>query len=113
MPEWVQWVGGFAAFILAVSVIWGKVLKPGASLVTLLDKLLPLAEELVDHFEESPQAFQTLAVIAKEFEANAGTSLRDVINRLETESREDRAMISELMEKLDAVDKKLVARADE
>ena len=112
MPEWVTWIGGAAAFVLAVGVLWDKVLRPGASLVSMLDKMLPLAEEITDQFHDAPQAFETLAVIAKQFEANAGTSLRDVINRLEKQGNEDRAMIAELMEKLDAVDKKLIARSD-
>jgi hypothetical protein len=112
MPEWVTWIGGAAAFVLAVGVIWGKVIKPGASLISLLDDLIPLAQELVRQFENAPQAFKTLAVIAREFEANAGKSLRDVINRLEETGFEDRKKITELVEKLDAVNEKLIARKD-
>ena len=56
LPEWVQWVGGVAAFVLAVSVIWGKVVKPGASLITLLDELVPLAQELVKEFKDAPDS---------------------------------------------------------
>jgi hypothetical protein len=89
MPIWVQIVLSSAAVVTAIGVLWTRFFKPGALLVALIHKLTPLLEELADSFADMPEAFETLSGIAKQFQADSGTSLRDVVNRLEAASIEN------------------------
>lgn len=99
MPDWVQWVGGAAAFVLAVSVLWGKVVRPGASLISLLDRLIPLAEELVEQFHDDPEELETLSKIAKEFPKEM--PLHKVIRDLQAKADRNQTRIEDLIEMLE------------
>jgi len=61
-----------------------------------MDKLLPVAIELTEQFHDAPEAFVTLREIAQQFKADSGTSLRDVINRLERSADDNRAAVKTL-----------------
>lgn len=91
MPVWGQVVLSVAAVCGAVVYLWSKVLRPGAQLISTMDRLLPVAKELAEQFHDAPEAFKTLREIAVQFKADSGTSLRDVINRLEVAANENRA----------------------
>lgn len=92
MPVLAQVVLGIAAVVGAVAYLWKAVLKPGAKLISTMDKLLPVAQELAEQFHDAPEAFATLREIALQFKADSGTSLRDVINRLEFAAEESRVV---------------------
>lgn len=62
MPPWMQVTLATAAFIGAVSVIWTKLVRPGAALLATID---------------------VLQQIAGEFRTNSGSSLRDAVDRIE------------------------------
>lgn len=109
MPIWGQVVLGIAAVAGAIIYLWQKVAKPGAQLVATMDKLLPVARELADQFHDAPDAFRTLRAIALQFKPNSGTSLRDVVGRLEEATKANRALAERIDEKLDKVVAKLKA----
>jgi hypothetical protein len=132
MPTWIQVIIGAAALATAIGILWAKVLKPGAKLIATMENLLPVSRELVKAFKDTPEAFKVLHEIAVQFKTDSGSSLRDVVNRLETAANEsrvaaeqlkvgveatkllsemDRARIDRFMMKLDRLDVKVTAGA--
>lgn len=98
MPVWIQNILIAAGLIAAVSTIaaglvafWKKVLKPGAKLVTTVDEMLPLLKELTAEFKNTPHAFAVLDDIVAQFRTDSGSSLRDVVNALQTDATAIRA----------------------
>lgn len=89
MPGWAQAVLGIAAIVTALSVIWSKVLRPGIRAASAAEVMLPLLVELTTVFRNNPDGFKTLNQIASQFRADSGTSLRDVVNRLEAAAIEN------------------------
>ncbi len=83
MALWLQIVIGFAATLTALSTIWRIFIKPVSELITLQQAALPMLRELTRTFGGTPAPFEVLADIVKEFRANAGSTLRDAIDRLE------------------------------
>lgn len=90
MEPWVQTIINAAVLITAVTVIlagivalWKKVLRPGARLITSIDEMLPLLRELTNEFKNTPHAFAILDDIIAQFRTDSGSSLRDVVDRLE------------------------------
>jgi hypothetical protein len=69
MPAWTVVVVSFAAFVLAVGVIWTKFLKPVAKVITQAGELAPLVPVMQE--------------IAREFKNNGGSTLLDKIERIE------------------------------
>lgn len=89
LPVWVQVVIGIAATVVAVGIIWKKIVRPTANLITLLDKAVPLLSDLVEEFKDTPHAFQILNEIIAEFRTDSGTTLRDVVDRLEKAAKDN------------------------
>lgn len=83
MPGWVQAVIAAAATITALGVLWRQVVHPGALFVSKADKIIPILEEQVEAFSGVKGAFKVLAEIQAQFRTDAGSSLKDAINRLE------------------------------
>lgn len=83
MPIWVQWIIGAGACVGAITVIWTKLIKPLAKLVAYTQELVPLLAELNKQFKDNPDAFSVLEEIAAQFKADSGTTLRDIVNRIE------------------------------
>lgn len=90
MPLWVQYVLATAALVAAFGVIWSKVLKPVARFITTSEEMLPLLITLTEAFKDNPNAFQVLSEVASEFRSDSGTTLRDVVNRLEAAAIENK-----------------------
>jgi len=86
VPAWIQIVVGIAAFLSAFGVIWKKAIQPGYRAASVAEEMLPLLKDLTQTFRNTPQAFATLSEIAGQFKTDSGSSLRDVINRLEQAS---------------------------
>lgn len=83
MPAWATITISIAAVITAIGVIWSKVLKPGARLIAQLEKTYPLLVELTVVFGGDSKSFLTVLLeIAKEFKADSGSTLRDIVNGL-------------------------------
>jgi hypothetical protein len=87
MPWWAQAIVAIGAVIGAGTVIWRGVIRPAAEFITMTSDLKPLMEELLAAFREAPpNTFKVLADIASQFRTDSGTSLRDVIDRIEEAS---------------------------
>jgi len=95
MPVWMQVVLGAAALATAFGVLWAKVVKPGAAFITLVGKLHPLLQNLVDAFSGEANLLQVLHEIAGEFKTDSGSSLRDVINRLDVAAAANAVAVEE------------------
>lgn len=96
LPVWVQMVLGASALILAIGVIWGKVIRPAAKLITTTEEMLPLLRELTTEFKNSPHAFAVLDEIVAQFRTDSGSSLRDAVNRLDAAAVESKAAAESL-----------------
>jgi len=83
MPTWATYIVIAAAVVTASSVLWIKLIRPLANLITMVGKLLPLLTVLTDTFKDNPDAFKVLEEIAAEFRTNDGSSLKDQVNRIE------------------------------
>lgn len=90
MPLWVQIIIAAAAVVTAIGILWTKVLKPGAQMVVLLTELAPILKDLHATFQGKPPVFDVLNEIAVQFRTDSGSSLRDVVNRLEAAANENR-----------------------
>lgn len=83
MPLWLQVILGASALVVAIHTLWTRLLKPTAKLITTTEEMLPLLRELTDTFHGTPHAFDVLDQIVAQFRTDSGSSLRDVVNRLE------------------------------
>lgn len=90
MPEWVQWLIAAAAVVTALGVLWAKVVRPGFRAAKTADEMLPLLVELTAVFRGNQSAFSVLENIASQFRTDSGSSLRDVVDRLELAADENR-----------------------
>lgn len=108
MPTWVQLIVSAAAVVMALGTLW-KVVLPGAKLIAEAALMLPVARDLLKQFGDAPGALSVLREIAAQFRTDSGSSLRDVVNRLEATSEriEGRAKTLELR---DEEDRTTVAR---
>lgn len=106
MDLWLKYLLSSAAVITAVSVIWTKLLRPIDKLVTRTREMLPVLESVTEQFKDSPESMKVLREIALQFKTDSGSSLRDVINRLEhfAESNADFEYVKKLRQ-LDIFDK--------
>lgn len=87
MPAWTQYILGTAGLLIAVGVLWTKAIRPLGLFVYKFIKaqqeMLPLLQQLTEAFRDSPNAFKVLDEIVAQFRTDSGSSLRDVVNRIE------------------------------
>lgn len=86
MPLWLQWILGAGAVIGALAVIWTKFVRPLSKLIVFLDQIMPMLSDLLARSKKDPDYLSVLAEIAAQFKTDSGSTLRDVINRLEQSS---------------------------
>jgi type II secretory pathway component PulM len=103
MPVWTQIIIGIAGFVVALGVIWKKVVSPLARLITTTEKILPLLVMLTEVFEKNPNALKVLGEIAAQFKTDSGSSLRDVVNRLEQAALDNRKAVVAAAEAADVL----------
>lgn len=96
MPLWLQWIIGIGAGVGALAVIWTKLLRPLGELIAYLHDALPLNRELVELFKDNQNYLPVLKDIAGQFKADSGSTLRDVVNRLEVAANEAKHAAEEL-----------------
>jgi methyl-accepting chemotaxis protein len=87
---------GIAAVLTAFGTIWKLFFKPMAEIITLQQLVLPLLRDLARSFGGVVTPFDVLKDIISEFRTNGGSSLRDVVNRLE-DAATDHAAAAELL----------------
>lgn len=83
LPVWLQWLGLITLGVAVLLGFYTKVLRPAAKFITTSEKMLPLLVNMTEVFQENPEAFKVLNEIAAQFHTDSGTTLRDVVNRLE------------------------------
>lgn len=88
MPVWLTVTIGIAAALTAIGVIWRTVVRPGAQLITLTEQMLPVLRQLTADFSDAPTSLAVLREVADEFRADAGSTLRDAIDRIEAAANE-------------------------
>lgn len=96
MPAWVQLIIGLAAVVTAAGVLWTRVLHPIIRFANHAEQMFPLLQELTMAFRNTPNAFKVLDQIVAQFRTDSGSSLRDVVNRLEDAANENRAAAERL-----------------
>jgi hypothetical protein len=109
LQHWIQIVLGAAGLVLALGVIWNKILHPVIKFVGLLDVMRPLLQEFVKVFRDRPEAFNILGEIVTAFPAVSGSSLPDVIKRIDQGIETSRIAADVLKVGLEA-DRKLAQR---
>lgn len=83
MTSWVGDVVAASAALTAAGVLWRTVFQPAYKLANLIAGLTPMLKELVIQFDDVKQPFHVLEQIIAQFRTDSGSSLRDVIDRLE------------------------------
>lgn len=86
MPHWAQYFILLSLLIGAIAVIWTKFVKPLSKLIVFLTEILPMLQDFLVKDKRDPDYQEVLFEIAKQFKTDSGSSLRDVINRLEQAS---------------------------
>lgn len=98
MPVWGQVILAMSSIIIAVGVIWTRLLRPAVKLMSTAERILPVVSELTEQFHNAPEAFSVLADIAAQFHTDSGTTLRDVVNRLEIAADQNQKLIKQVAE---------------
>lgn len=83
LPVWAQWLVLITVMVGVLLAFYKKVVRPAATLITTSEEMLPLLRELTTTFRGKPNTFKVLDEIAAQFRTDSGTTLRDVVNRLE------------------------------
>jgi hypothetical protein len=96
IPIWIQIIVGVAAVLTGFGTIWKLFFKPMAEIITLQQLVLPLLRDLARSFGGVATPFDVLKDIIFEFRTNGGSSLRDVVDRIES-SAKDHAAAAELL----------------
>lgn len=91
MPEWLQWLVWIGGGVAAGGVIWTKFIRPASRFIARIEAMAPLLNELTDQLKGSPRSFEILKEIIAQFRTDSGSSLRDVVDRLEKAAKENRA----------------------
>lgn len=86
MPYWAQWIVLTSVVAIAIAAIWTKVVRPLSKLIVFLDQILPMLADLLARSKKDPEYLSVLSEIAAQFKTDSGSTLRDVINRLEQAS---------------------------
>lgn len=86
MPQWAETLGWIAGALVAAGIVWTKLVRPLLRFASLAERMVPLLVDLTKQFEDAPGAFAVLDEVAAQFRTNSGSSLRDVVNRLEATS---------------------------
>lgn len=93
-PTWISYGIALGALIAAMGTAWRTVLNPIRKFANRAEAMFPLLIELTETFKDSPHAFAVLDDIISQFKTDSGSSLRDVVNRLEVMGQENAAQIA-------------------
>lgn len=97
IPQALQIMLWISAGLTALGVIYYKGLRPISRFISETDRSVPVLRSITDKLSD-PKVIDILVEMAQQFKTNAGSSLRDVVNRLETSATENRAGIVSLHE---------------
>lgn len=101
LPLWLQVLVAVATVLSAVAMIWRGLIRPAVQLVALANRMVPLAEEMVDAFEDAGSSpMHVLADVVAEFRNDHGSTLRDAVDRIEAQIGENTAELAELRQRV-------------
>ncbi len=112
MPTWVTIILITSAVVTALGVLWTKALKPAALTISEAAETVPLLRRLVDLFGSDPSLFDVIHAFAAQFRNNNGSSMRDVVDRLEKHAVNAEARASKLEHDLELATSTAKATAD-
>lgn len=92
IPGFLQIILWIAAGITAIGVIYLKGLKPLSIFIAETERSIPVLKALTDKLNDAA-VIDVIVAMAKQFQTDSGSSLRDVVNRLETTSIEAKSAI--------------------
>jgi methyl-accepting chemotaxis protein len=78
------------AVLTALGIIWKKGILPLALFISHVNEMVPLLKALNETFKDNPTGFKVLNEIAAQFRTDSGSSLRDVVNRLEVAAKDNK-----------------------
>jgi len=103
MPTVVYWVGGLAALITALGVLWTKAVRPAARLIAASEELIPLLRELTVAFRDTPHVFAILDEIVSQVRNDSGSTLKDIVEALERTGAVNEEAVGKLTDNLAAL----------
>jgi len=87
VPRLLQFILWTAAGISALGVIYYKGVRPLANFIAAVEEAVPVLKTISEKLND-PNLVDVIVAMAKQFQTNSGSSLRDVVNRLEVASVE-------------------------
>lgn len=87
MPTYLAITIAVASGLVAMGTVWRMLIKPMAELIVLEQKLLPLLKDQVRVLGMIPQVWEVVAEIVEQVRTNAGSSMKDILNRLDDSSK--------------------------
>lgn len=91
IPIFVQVIGWIAGIITGLGVIYLKGIRPLARFISETERSVPILRSVTDKLND-PIVVDVIIAMAKQFQTDSGSSLRDVVNRLEAASIEAKAV---------------------
>lgn len=85
IPDFLQIILWVAGGITALGVIYVKGLRPLSKFIAETERSVPILKAVTDKLND-PTIVDVIVEIAKQFQTDSGSSLRDLVNRLETAS---------------------------
>lgn len=83
MPDWVLWVIGLAALVVAVRTLWTKAIRPIRDAVKQIHKTYNRVDSTAKATANLSERLATVEDQTKELKNNSGSSLRDAVDRIE------------------------------
>lgn len=83
MPMWLQWVIGIGAGVTALAAIFKYVVRPLLKFGVAAEEMTPILLDLTETFRNTPHAFAVLDEIVAQVRTDSGSSLLDIVKRLE------------------------------
>lgn len=83
IPVWGAWLLGLVAILTACGYLIKKIIVPAFRFARSVDEALPPLRLLAEVFAGEPNLVKVIHAIANQFKTDSGSSLRDVVNRLE------------------------------
>lgn len=103
MSGWVRVLVSVAAAITALGIITSKGLIPMWRAARKADEMIPLMAQLVDQLQDVPDVFAILREIVGQVRSDSGSSLLDIIKRLEAASTANAASNTALLSLLSSL----------
>lgn len=91
IPAFLQIMLWIAAGLTALGVIYYKGLRPLSKFISETERSVPILRSVTDKLND-PTIVDVIVAMARQFQTDSGSSLRDVVNRLEAASIEAKAV---------------------